>query len=90
MATRDLDRAGRVFPPVRSWLPGYERAALGRDAVGGLTVWALVVPESMAYASIAGVPVEYGLYSVPLAVLGTSCSRRRGGCSWARAPQWRR
>jgi high affinity sulfate transporter 1 len=70
MAPRDLDRTGRVFPPVRSWLPGYQRADLGRDAVGGLTVWALVVPESMAYASIAGVPVEYGLYSVPLAVLG--------------------
>ncbi len=40
------------------------------DAVAGLVVWALVVPESMAYASIAGVPVEYGLYSVPLAILG--------------------
>ncbi|HYO20163.1 MAG TPA: SulP family inorganic anion transporter [Dermatophilaceae bacterium] len=59
-----------MFPPVRSWLPGYQRSDVGRDAVGGLTVWALVVPESMAYASIAGVPVQFGLYSVPLAVLG--------------------
>jgi high affinity sulfate transporter 1 len=55
---------------VRDWLPGYQRSDIGRDAVGGLTVWALVVPESMAYASIAGVPVQFGLYSVPLAVLG--------------------
>lgn len=70
MSTTDRTSTGRVFPPVRSWLPGYERADLSRDTVGGLTVWALVVPESMAYASIAGVPVEYGLYSVPLAVLG--------------------
>jgi sulfate permease, SulP family len=33
-------------------------------------VWALLVPEAMAYAAVAGVPVQYGLYSVPLAVLG--------------------
>jgi high affinity sulfate transporter 1 len=70
VSTRELGRTGSRFPPARSWLPGYQRADLGGDAIGGLTVWALVVPESMAYASIAGVPVEYGLYSVPLAVLG--------------------
>jgi high affinity sulfate transporter 1 len=39
------------------------------DAIAGLTLWALVVPEAMAYASIAGVPAQFGLYSVPLAVL---------------------
>ena len=33
-------------------------------------MWALVVPEAMAYAGIAGVPVQYGLYAVPLAVVG--------------------
>ena len=38
--------------------------------VAGLVVWALIVPESMAYAAIAGVPVQYGLYSVPIAVVG--------------------
>jgi SulP family sulfate permease len=38
--------------------------------VAGLTVWALVVPEAMAYAALAGVPIQYGLYSVPLALLG--------------------
>ena len=40
-----------------------------RDGVAGLTLWALVVPEAMAYASIAGVPAQFGLYAVPLAVL---------------------
>ncbi|HET7486894.1 MAG TPA: SulP family inorganic anion transporter [Acidimicrobiales bacterium] len=59
-----------VHAPVTRWLPRYKRAFLGPDLVAGLTVWALVVPESMAYASIAGVPVEYGLYSVPFAILG--------------------
>jgi MFS superfamily sulfate permease-like transporter len=42
---------------------------LTRDAVAGLTLWALVVPEAMAYAAIAGVPAQFGLYAVPLAVL---------------------
>jgi SulP family sulfate permease len=54
-------------PP--AWLWGYSRSWLTRDLVAGLTLWALVVPEAMAYASIAGVPPQFGLYSVPLAVL---------------------
>jgi len=62
-------RLGRVLPILR-WLPGYRTAWLGPDVLAGLTVWALVVPESMAYAAIAGVPVQYGLYTVPLAVVG--------------------
>jgi high affinity sulfate transporter 1 len=48
---------------------GYPRAWLTGDAIAGLTLWALVVPEAMAYASIAGVPAQFGLYSVPLAVV---------------------
>ena len=63
--------------PILGWLPGYRRSWLTSDVVAGLTVWALIVPESMAYAGVAGVPVQYGLYAVPLAVvayaiLGTS------------------
>jgi len=51
------------------WPRGYRPDWLKADVVAGLTVWALVVPEAMAYAGIAGVPVEYGLYAVPLAVV---------------------
>ena len=36
----------------------------------GLTVWALMVPQALAYAGIAGVPVQNGLYVMPLAVVG--------------------
>jgi SulP family sulfate permease len=57
---------------VPGWLRGYRRQWLTRDLVAGLTLWALVVPEAMAYASIAGVPAQYGLYSVPLAVVAYS------------------
>ena len=62
--------AFRRYVPLLDWLPRYDRGFLTRDVLAGLTVWALVVPESMAYASIAGVPVQYGLYAVPLALLG--------------------
>jgi SulP family sulfate permease len=57
-------------PPVAHWLPSYRRSWLAADTVAGLTVWALVVPEAMAYAALAGVPIQYGLYSVPLALIG--------------------
>jgi sulfate permease, SulP family len=56
--------------PIVGWLRGYERGWLLRDGVAGVTVWALMVPEAMAYAGIAGVPVQYGLYAIPLALAG--------------------
>jgi high affinity sulfate transporter 1 len=63
------DRLAR-WVPVASWLPRYQRSWLPADLLGGLTVWALIVPEALAYAGIAGVPPQYGLYAIPLAVLG--------------------
>ncbi len=55
----------------RSWLPG--------DIAAAVTVWAIVVPESVAYAGIAGVPPEIGLYvaTVPLIVYALIGSSRR-------------
>jgi high affinity sulfate transporter 1 len=60
-----------------SSLRGYRSAWLRADLVAGATVWAVLVPESLAYASIAGVPPVVGLYAaVPslllYAVLGSS------------------
>ena len=69
MTTRTARGVAR-WAPVVGWLPKYQRTWLTADLLAGLTVWALIVPESMAYAGVAGVPVQYGLYSVPLAVLG--------------------
>ena len=56
---------------------GYSRASVRPDLLAGLTVWAVLVPESLAYATIAGVPPVVGLYAaVPAlllyAVVGTS------------------
>ncbi|GAA4921818.1 high affinity sulfate transporter 1 [Actinomycetospora succinea] len=51
-------------------LRGYRRAWLRGDLVAGATVWAVLVPESLAYATIAGVPPAVGLYAaVPALVL---------------------
>jgi high affinity sulfate transporter 1 len=63
--------------PAVGWLATYERPWLRADVVAGLTTAAVVIPKAMAYATIAGLPVEVGLYTalVPMAVyaaLGTS------------------
>jgi SulP family sulfate permease len=55
---------------VPAWLRAYDRAWLPVDVMAGLTIWALMVPQAMAYAGIAGVPVQNGLYVMPLAVVG--------------------
>src|SRR3954447_21674989 len=55
---------------VLSSLRGYQRTWLRPDLLAGLTVWAVLVPESLAYATIAGVPPVVGLYAaVPSLVL---------------------
>src|SRR3954454_5316080 len=50
-------------------LHGYQRPWLRRDLVAGLTVWAVLVPEVLAYATIAGVSPEVGLYAAPGALI---------------------
>jgi SulP family sulfate permease len=51
------------YVPIAGWLTSYDRAWLRPDIIAGLTVWALLVPEAMAYATLAGVPPEAGLYA---------------------------
>jgi sulfate permease, SulP family len=55
--------------PILAWLPQYDRAWFSADAIAGLTVWGLVVPESMAYAGVAGLPPEFGLYTLAVSLL---------------------
>jgi sulfate permease, SulP family len=52
-----------------SSLRGYDRSWLRGDLLAGLTVWAVLVPEALAYASIAGVSPVVGLYAAPGALL---------------------
>jgi sulfate permease, SulP family len=55
--------------PVFRSLRGYQRSWLRGDVVAGLTVRAVLVPEALAYASIAGVSPVVGLYAAPAALL---------------------
>jgi sulfate permease, SulP family len=60
-----------------TWLTSYRKEWLRNDVVAGLTTAAVVIPKAMAYATIAGLPVQVGLYTAFLpmviyAVLGTS------------------
>jgi high affinity sulfate transporter 1 len=65
------------YVPILGWLPRYQPAWLRFDLVAGLTAAAVVIPQAMAYAAIAGLPVQVGLYTalVPMLIyvlLGTS------------------
>ncbi len=53
---------GRVFPFL-AWFKGYDGAALRADLTAGVTVALVLVPQSMAYAQLAGLPAYYGLYA---------------------------
>jgi len=69
--------AGRTWPVFGS-LQGYRRAWIRADVVAGLTVWAVLVPEALAYATIAGVPPVVGLYAaIPSLVLYAAAGSSR-------------
>ena len=57
------------FLPILGWLPRYDRSWLSLDILAGLTLWGLVVPEAMAYAGIAGLPPQAGLYTLVASLL---------------------
>jgi SulP family sulfate permease len=74
------DRTGPArMLPVLGWLRNYDRPTLRHDLIAGLAVAVMLVPQSMAYAALAGMPPVTGLYAsiVPLlvyALLGKSGS----------------
>ncbi|KAG1945933.1 sodium-independent sulfate anion transporter [Pimephales promelas] len=49
--------------PILSWLPRYNLTCLKMDVIAGVTVGLTAVPQALAYAEVAGLPVQYGLYS---------------------------
>jgi MFS superfamily sulfate permease-like transporter len=61
--------------PILVWLPGYDRTWLRTDLIAGLAIWSVTVPQGLGYAGIAGVPAVYGLYTVPLAMIGYAIFR---------------
>ncbi len=63
--------------PILDWLPKYNREWLRPDIIAGITVCGLVIPEAIAYAGLAGLPPQAGLYTIlaslaAYAIFGTS------------------
>ena len=64
-------------PPLFQWAKAYNRSKLSDDAVAAVVVTIMLIPQSLAYAMLAGLPPEVGLYAsiLPLfayALLGSS------------------
>ena len=73
---RSAEAVGRLLPIV-GVVSGYQRSWLRRDALAGLTLWALLIPQGLAYGQLAGLSPVTGLYVglvslVLYALLGTS------------------
>lgn len=58
-----------AVPAVPNWLREYRLADLPSDVIAGLVVGVLVIPQSLGYAVLAGLPPEYGLYAAIVPVL---------------------
>jgi MFS superfamily sulfate permease-like transporter len=63
--------------PLLTWLPSYDRGWIRFDVIAGATIWGLLVPEMIAYAGLAGLPPQAGLYTLLVtlgayAIFGTS------------------
>ena len=72
-----LASKARRFLPILGWIRAYRHEWLWPDVFAGVALWAVMVPEGMAYADIVGVPPIMGLYTIvpallAYALLGTS------------------
>jgi high affinity sulfate transporter 1 len=82
LPTHPMPKAVRIRlhslrPPILDWARGYHLGRFRADAMAGFAVAALAIPQSLGYATVAGVPVQVGLYSlipafIAYAVMGSS------------------
>lgn len=56
------NRSVKSFP-IADWLPSYERKWMKSDLIAAFSLWAVSIPSGLAFAAVAGLPVEYGLYA---------------------------
>src|SRR5262245_450407 len=71
VSAKDQKRATAYwwFPPAR-WLREYRASWLSSDAIAGMTLAAYAIPVSLAYAGLAGLPPQVGIYGYLLGGLG--------------------
>ena len=60
------------FVPIVAWLPRYDRRWLKADALAGLSVWALLVPQSLGYATLAGLTFTPDKFACGVDIVGPS------------------
>ena len=63
MGNNSLIQKLRIYIPVIDWLPKYQSKHFKWDLIAGITLASFVLPESMAYATLAGVPTYFGIYT---------------------------
>ena len=74
------------FIPAADWLKDYSRGNLINDALAAVIVTIMLIPQSLAYALLAGLPAEMGLYaSICLSSL-MRCLAAAAPYLWARSP----
>src|SRR5215204_3462738 len=71
MKSHSFQRTGwtRIFPPL-TWIADYKPSWLRHDAIAGVTLTAYAIPVSLAYAGLAGLPPEVGIYGYMLGGIG--------------------
>ena len=91
----DCEKA-RVRLPAPEWLLDYRKAWLAADIIAGLTAAAVVIPKALAYATVAGLPVQVGLYTalVPMVDLRAArhvaaAQREHHDAPLPSSPEWR-
>ena len=62
MSKPHINRILEKYFPVSNWLPAYKKSFIRWDMVAGITLASFVLPESMAYATLAGLPTYFGIY----------------------------
>jgi sulfate permease, SulP family len=72
------ENQSRTYLPIADWLFKYDKTWLRPDVIAGLTTAAVVIPKAMAYATIAGLPVQVGLYTalIPMVIYAVTGSSR--------------
>src|SRR3954462_6555573 len=62
MSKMNIKSVLKNYFPISVWLPAYKKSFIRWDLVAGITLASFVLPESMAYATLAGVPTYFGIY----------------------------
>lgn len=65
-----MTRKIQKYIPILKWLPSYESRYFKPDMIAGIILVSIMVPECMAFAQMAGVPLEYGFITALAAIIG--------------------